>query len=94
MSAGDFEEIRAYSQGKERARKAEGKAREDRLGRWLTDGKLSGWKRFGQHHFQYVLQGDILDYWPSTNRWRWRNKTNFGSWDKLVLFIWKREHTE
>lgn len=50
-----------------------------------------GWKVHTDHHWQYTLNGDLLDYWPSTNKWRWRNKTHNGNVNNLLAFIKKQE---
>jgi hypothetical protein len=41
-------------------------------------------------HWQTILQGDYLDYWPSSSRWRWRGKTSRGTPDSLYNFIMRR----
>jgi hypothetical protein len=36
------------------------------------------WIRHTEYHWSMDLLGDRLDYWPSKNKFRWRNKTRFG----------------
>lgn len=38
-----------------------------------------GWTVHTPYHWQMLLLGDILDYWPSRNKWRWRGKTHHGN---------------
>lgn len=43
------------------------------------------------YHYTRYLLGDTLDYWPSTNKWRWRGKTMNGTVEHLTGFIRKQE---
>lgn len=47
-----------------------------------------GWERKHETHWQYRLNGDVLDYWPGPMKWRWRGKINTGD---VFAFIRKRE---
>lgn len=40
-----------------------------------------------EFHWSLDLLGDRLNYWPSTNKWRWRNETHRGSVSMLQEFI-------
>jgi len=40
------------------------------------------------YHWQYELQDDLLDYYPTKNKWRWRNKNYHGD---VIGFISNRE---
>lgn len=39
----------------------------------------TGWTVHSPYHWQQRLLGDLLDYWPTRNKWRWRNKTYHGN---------------
>lgn len=50
--------------------------------------------RFTQHtpwHWSITCDGDRLDYWPSKNKWRWRDKSYTGTPKDLLHFVAKRE---
>lgn len=47
-----------------------------------------GWTKHTDAHWSYQLLGNRLDYWPGTDRFRWRNKTYNGG---VLGFISKRE---
>jgi hypothetical protein len=38
-------------------------------------------------HWQATVAGDLLDYWPSKNKWRWRGVTATGSYADLKSVI-------
>lgn len=40
--------------------------------------KTPEWKTCSQHHFQTLLDGSILDYWPSRHKWRFKGKLWYG----------------
>lgn len=46
-----------------------------------------GLNQRSEWHWQMRLDGDFLDYWPSTFKWRWRGETHRGQWGDLVAFI-------
>lgn len=50
-----------------------------------------GWVCHCETHWSYLLDGDRLDYWPGTMRFRWRGKTMNGD---VLSFIAKREKPE
>lgn len=35
-----------------------------------------GFKKFTDWHWQATIDGDLLDYWPSKSRWRYRGVTH------------------
>lgn len=45
------------------------------------------WTKHTDVHWSLDLQGDRLDYWPTKNKFRWRNKTYHGG---VTGFINKR----
>lgn len=47
-----------------------------------------GWTRHTDAHWSYQLQGSRLDYWPGTDRFRWKDRTYNGG---VIGFIAKRE---
>jgi hypothetical protein len=48
-----------------------------------------GWTVHSEFHWSRVLCGDKLDYWPSRNKFRWRDKTHVGG--NVKGFIRNRE---
>lgn len=47
------------------------------------------WAFRSQFHCQTTLNGDTLDYWPTTHRWRFRGKTWYGD---VLRFIEDKIH--
>ena len=47
--------------------------------------------RHTEYHWQYRLPEGLLDYWPSTSKWRYKNKGYTGSPLELDFFIWKNK---
>lgn len=43
-----------------------------------------------EYHFSFTLQNNRVDYWPSSSRWRWKNKAYFGNMRSLCGFVSKR----
>ncbi|KKM90340.1 hypothetical protein LCGC14_1239640 [marine sediment metagenome] len=54
----------------------------------------SGFIRHTDWHWATILCGDKLDYWPSSSRWRWRNKTSRGTPKDLQRFMLNRQREE
>lgn len=46
-----------------------------------------GFRQCSQWHWQARVQGDVLDYWPSKSKWRFRNVTTQGPKKKLFELI-------
>ncbi len=46
------------------------------------------WTKHTPWHWSITLQDDRLDYWPTKNKFRWRNRTYHGTVD---AFIRKRQ---
>lgn len=65
-------DMREYGQ----AMKAHNKERRTRN---LEAADPEGWTQRTEYHWQRDLMGDTVDYWPSRNKWRWRNKTRCGN---------------
>jgi hypothetical protein len=42
------------------------------------------WKKSTQWHWQTVVDGDLLDYWPSKKKFRWRGETIKGDVDEFI----------
>lgn len=38
------------------------------------------WTKHTEFHWQTRVHGDILDYWPTKNKWRFRGETIHGGW--------------
>ena len=41
-------------------------------------------------HYSTYLQGEKLDWWPTTGKWRWKYKNYHGTPDDLMNFLKKR----
>ncbi len=41
----------------------------------LDPSSIEHWKQCSSYHMQYNLNGEILDYWPSKNKFRFNNET-------------------
>jgi hypothetical protein len=48
----------------------------------------NGWTVHREDHWSRDLLGDRLDYWPTRNKFRWRDKTRSGD---VEGFVRKRE---
>lgn len=46
-----------------------------------------GFRKCSDWHWQITVAGDLLDYWPSKNKWRWRGETRTGHPKNLERFI-------
>lgn len=42
------------------------------------------WMKHTDHHWSLELQGDRLDYWPSTQKFRWRGKSYQGGVEGFI----------
>lgn len=51
----------------------------------------AGWRQCSEWHWQRRVAGDLLDYWPSKDKWRWRGETTCGSRGALDRFIKAQE---
>lgn len=38
-------------------------------------------------HWQLRINGELLDYWPSKNKWQFRGTISEGHWSELADFI-------
>ena len=74
-------------------RKAVQTSKQDRLAQVqpFLEAPSSPFRQCSPSHWQARLQGDLLDYWPSTGRWRWRDKTHNGNYNALVGFMQARQ---
>jgi hypothetical protein len=46
-----------------------------------------GFEAKSEWHWQTKVDGDLLDYWPSKNKWRWRGETKTAPWPDIAAFI-------
>lgn len=46
--------------------------------------------KHSEYHYSFTLNDKRVDYWPSSSRWRWLNKSYFGNFRSLCGFITKR----
>jgi len=67
-----------------RALKELGKERRERN---LKNADDEGWNKHTEHHWFRELQGSRLDYWPSRNKFMWKNRVMVGN---IKGFIKKR----
>lgn len=51
--------------------------------------KSADWKMCSEHHGQLRIDGEILDYWPTRDKWRFKEKTWYGN---VYEFIRDREY--
>jgi hypothetical protein len=42
------------------------------------------WIKYSIVHWQTTVDGDILDYWPTKSKWRFRGKTQVGNVEKFI----------
>lgn len=68
------------------------KMKKERRAAKLKDAQpfLSAFKKHTEWHYATMLQGEVLDYWPSTGKWRWKYKNYHGTIEDLLNFIEKR----
>lgn len=52
----------------------------------------AGFTRFTEWHWQIRVAGDLLDFWPSKDKWRWRNKNYTGNAKAVLEFV--QQHSE
>lgn len=48
---------------------------------------MRGWTKHTPYHWQRRLAMDVLDFWPTRGRWRWRGKSYKGTPWALADFI-------
>ena len=59
----------------------------DRRRAWAERLDALGHHRWTKHtdaHYQCMLLGTILDYWPGPKKWRWRGRTQTGDVLKFI----------
>ena len=49
--------------------------------------RQAGWVRHTAWHWQIRLAGEVLDYWPSKAKWRWRGVTKVGPRKELDAIV-------
>lgn len=49
-----------------------------------------GWTKRTPWHWQRRLDGELLDYWPTKQKWRWDEQTYHGNDLDLARFITDR----
>jgi hypothetical protein len=52
--------------------------KKERKEKMLAEADDTGWSKHNEYHWYRELNGQRLDYWPSTTRFRYRGKTMFG----------------
>lgn len=50
----------------------------ERKARNLAAADPEGWDKRSEFHWQRTLAGEVIDYWPSRNKWRYQGKTRVG----------------
>jgi len=48
---------------------------------------LKFFKKYTEYHYALKLKNKRLDYWPSTNKWRYDDKTYHGNSKKMYQFL-------
>ncbi len=51
----------------------------------------TGWTFHSETHWSRPLLGDKLEFWPSTRKFRWRDKTNYGTVAEVERFVERQE---
>lgn len=64
--------------------------REHNLAR-AEEERTEEWRVHSPYHWARLLQGKRLDYWPSRNKWRWKDRTYTGD---ITGFIRNRTNEE
>lgn len=65
------------------AREDEKRQKHDNLGKFRPD----GWVYVTPYWFRRTVLGSVLDYWPSTRKYRWRGKTYRGQAEPFILKV-------
>ena len=78
---------------------ADKKRRKDDRMREARASDLPGWTKHTEYHWSRMLNGQKLNWWPSTGRWSYglhgkRPHMHFGKQDDLLNFIRNREKPE
>ena len=91
---GDMGDIfREWNEYKRQAREARFTAAQQVFFDAWTGPPMPGWVKHTPYHWSRVLDGNRMDYWPSTGKWIWRNKKYYGTPYDTARFIAKREAT-
>lgn len=45
------------------------------------------WVKHTEHHWTCYLGGDLMQYWPSASKWRWRNRTYTGRINEFLRAV-------
>lgn len=85
MSAEDWDLFKE----RDKERVLDAAERRDAFGKLFDEGRLPGFHRCHETHYQYHLLGDLLDFWPGPGTFRWRNQTRHGI--LLMPFIREKE---
>lgn len=56
----------------------------------LAESDTTGFTKHTEYHYSTTVDGDRLDWWPSTRRWMYRGKVTYGKHDALRGFIRNR----
>lgn len=59
----------------------------ERRKRNLAEANPEGWEIKTEYHWQRRVDGELIDYWPSRNKWRYKNKTRHGSVEAFIRKI-------
>ena len=47
----------------------------------------AGFRQCSDWHWQATVAGELLDFWPSKSKWRYRGETRVGNDDELLAFV-------
>lgn len=64
------------------AKEREGRQR--RKAQRLSDFDSSGWTRHTEYHFSRSINGERIDYWPTTRKWMFRGRVSTGNVKKFI----------
>ena len=57
---------------------------------WTRMGKdktAVAWKKHTAHHWQTLVRGEVLDYWPSKKKFQFRGKVEVGDVNKFIARV-------
>lgn len=71
-------------------REVQKERKKERLEDFAKSGLQEFFVKHTDYHYSTVLQQARLDYWPSTHKWRWKDKNYWGTLANFCNFLKKR----
>lgn len=69
---------------------AEAHKKKERFEAFLAHPISQGMKQHALNHWSTSLEGKRLEYWPTAQKWRWKDKTYWGTLKSFENFLRKR----